>query len=61
MGWVVVKTTLSAFLAGGAAIMVALGAKSDNLAVSRTVANAIVAGVILTMIVHAAASVLATR
>ncbi len=61
MGWVVVKTTLSAFLAGGAAILVALGAKPDNLTVSRTVANAIVAGVIVTMIVHAAASVIATR
>jgi len=61
MIWVVVKTMLSAFLAGGAAILVALGAKPDDLAVSRTVANAIVAGVILTMIVHAAASVFSTR
>ncbi len=58
MGWVVVKAALSALLAGGASILIALGPKTSSQAVNRSVANAIVIGVILTLIVHAGISIL---
>lgn len=58
MAWVVVKSGLSALLAGTSSIMIALGPKPSSQAVNRSVANAIVIGVILTLIVHAGISIL---
>jgi ABC-type lipoprotein export system ATPase subunit/ABC-type transporter Mla maintaining outer membrane lipid asymmetry permease subunit MlaE len=58
MGWVVVKAGVSGLLAGISSILIALGPKPSSQAVNRSVANAIVIGVILTLIVHAAISIL---
>jgi ABC-type lipoprotein export system ATPase subunit/ABC-type transporter Mla maintaining outer membrane lipid asymmetry permease subunit MlaE len=58
MGWVVVKVAVSALLAATSSILIALGPKPSSQAVNRSVANAIVIGVLLTMIVHAAISIL---
>jgi ABC-type multidrug transport system ATPase subunit/ABC-type transporter Mla maintaining outer membrane lipid asymmetry permease subunit MlaE len=61
MGWVVVKTTVSALLAAVSSILIALGPKPSSQAVNRSVANAIVIGVILTLMVHATISIMTTR
>jgi ABC-type transporter Mla maintaining outer membrane lipid asymmetry permease subunit MlaE len=61
MVWVLVKTTVSAFLAAVSSIIIALRSGPSNQAVNRSVANAIVIGVILTLIVHAAISIMTTR
>jgi len=61
MGWVLVKTTASALLAAISSIVIALGPKPSTQAVNRSVANAIVVGVVLTMMVHAAISMMTTR
>lgn len=53
MGWVVVKAGVSAFLAAITSILIALGPKTSSTDVSRSVANAIVAGVIVALLVHA--------
>ena len=58
MVWVVVKVAVSALLAAGSSILIALGPKPSSQAVSRSVANAIVIGVILTLLVHAGISIL---
>jgi ABC-type lipoprotein export system ATPase subunit/ABC-type transporter Mla maintaining outer membrane lipid asymmetry permease subunit MlaE len=58
MIWVVVKTGASGLLAGASSILIALGPKASSEAVNRSVANAIVIGVILTLIVHAGISIL---
>jgi ABC-type transporter Mla maintaining outer membrane lipid asymmetry permease subunit MlaE len=58
MGWVVVKAALSALLAAGSSILIALGPKPSSQSVNRSVANAIVIGVILTLLVHAGISIL---
>jgi hypothetical protein len=58
MVWVVVKTALRALLAAGSSILIALGPKPSSQAVNRSVANAIVIGVILTLLVHAGISIL---
>lgn len=58
MGWVVVKAGVSALLAGISSILIALGPKPSSEAVNRSVANAIVIGVILTLLVHAGISIL---
>ena len=58
MGWVVVKAALSALLAAGSSILIALRPQPSSQAVNHSVANAIVIGVILTLIVHAAISIL---
>jgi ABC-type lipoprotein export system ATPase subunit/ABC-type transporter Mla maintaining outer membrane lipid asymmetry permease subunit MlaE len=58
MVWVLVKTGLAAFLAGTSSILIALGPKPSSQAVNHSVANAIVIGVILTLIVHAGISIL---
>ncbi len=60
MIWVFCKAGLSAFLAAVAAIMVALGPKTSSQAVNHAVANAIVIGVIIALLVHAGISVLTT-
>jgi ABC-type nitrate/sulfonate/bicarbonate transport system ATPase subunit/ABC-type transporter Mla maintaining outer membrane lipid asymmetry permease subunit MlaE len=60
MIWVFCKAGLSAFLAAVAAIVVALGPKSSSQAVNHSVANAIVIGVIIALLVHAGISVLTT-
>jgi ABC-type nitrate/sulfonate/bicarbonate transport system ATPase subunit/ABC-type transporter Mla maintaining outer membrane lipid asymmetry permease subunit MlaE len=60
MVWVFLKAALSALLAGIAAIMVALGPKPSSQAVNHSVANAIVIGVIIALLVHAGISVLTT-
>jgi ABC-type multidrug transport system ATPase subunit/ABC-type transporter Mla maintaining outer membrane lipid asymmetry permease subunit MlaE len=60
MAWVVIKTTASALLAAISSILIALGPKPSSRAVNDSVANAIVIGVILTLMVHAAISVLTT-
>ena len=60
MVWVFLKAALSALLAGIAAIIVALGPKPSSQAVSHSVANAIVIGVIIALLVHAGISVLTT-
>jgi ABC-type lipoprotein export system ATPase subunit/ABC-type transporter Mla maintaining outer membrane lipid asymmetry permease subunit MlaE len=61
MAWVLVKTTLSALLAAVSSIVIAIGPEPSNQAVNRSVANAIVIGVILTLIVHAAISIMTTH
>jgi len=58
MAWVVVKAAVSALLAAVSSIMIALGPKPSSQAVNRSVANAIVIGVILTLVVHAGISIL---
>jgi energy-coupling factor transporter ATP-binding protein EcfA2 len=58
MGWVVVKAAVSGLLASITSIIIALGPKSSSLAVSRSVANAIVVGVIVALLVHAVISAL---
>lgn len=58
MGWVVVKAATAALLAGISSIVIALGPKPSSEAVNRSVANAIVIGVILTLLVHAVISIL---
>ena len=58
MGWVVVKAALSALLSAGSSILIALRPQPSSQAVNHSVANAIVIGVILTLIVHAAISIL---
>jgi ABC-type lipoprotein export system ATPase subunit/ABC-type transporter Mla maintaining outer membrane lipid asymmetry permease subunit MlaE len=58
MTWVVVKTGVSALLAGASSILIALGPKPSSQAVNRSVANAIVIGVIITLMVHAGISIL---
>lgn len=58
MGWVVVKAAGSALLAAASSILIALGPKPSSQAVNRSVANAIVIGVILTLVVHAGISIL---
>lgn len=58
MGWVVVKAALSGFFAAITSIFIALGPKTSSLDVSRSVANAIVAGVIVALLVHAVISAL---
>ena len=58
--WVFCKAALSALLAGIAAIVVALGPKPSSQAVNHSVANAIVIGVIIALLVHAGISVLTT-
>jgi ABC-type lipoprotein export system ATPase subunit/ABC-type transporter Mla maintaining outer membrane lipid asymmetry permease subunit MlaE len=58
MGWVVVKAGVSALLAATSSILIALGPKPSSQAVNTSVANAIVIGVILTLIVHAGISIL---
>ncbi|MGE0225527.1 MAG: ATP-binding cassette domain-containing protein [Acetobacteraceae bacterium] len=58
MGWVVVKAALSGLLAAITSIAIALGPKTSSLDVSRSVANAIVAGVIVALLVHAVISAL---
>jgi ABC-type lipoprotein export system ATPase subunit/ABC-type transporter Mla maintaining outer membrane lipid asymmetry permease subunit MlaE len=58
MGWVIVKAGLSALLAAISSILIALGPKPSSQAVNTSVANAIVIGVILTLIVHAGISIL---
>jgi len=58
MAWVVVKTALSGLLAAVSSIVIALGPKASSQAVNRSVANAIVIGVILTLLVHAGISIL---
>jgi len=58
MAWVVVKAGVSALLAGTSSILIALGPKASSQAVNHSVANAIVIGVLLTMIVHAVISIL---
>ncbi len=60
MIWVFCKAGLSALLAAVAAILVALGPKPSSQAVNQSVANAIVAGVIIALLVHAGISVLTT-
>jgi ABC-type nitrate/sulfonate/bicarbonate transport system ATPase subunit/ABC-type transporter Mla maintaining outer membrane lipid asymmetry permease subunit MlaE len=60
MVWVFCKAALSALLAGVAAIIVALGPKPSSQAVNHSVANAIVIGVIIALLVHAGISVLTT-
>jgi ABC-type lipoprotein export system ATPase subunit/ABC-type transporter Mla maintaining outer membrane lipid asymmetry permease subunit MlaE len=58
MGWVIVKAGVSALLAATSSILIALGPKPSSQAVNTSVANAIVIGVILTLIVHAGISIL---
>ena len=58
MGWVVVKAALSGFFAAITSILIALGPKTSSQDVSRSVANAIVAGVIVALLVHAVISAL---
>lgn len=58
MGWVVVKAAASALLAGVAAILIGLRPKESSIAVSHSVANAIVVGVIVALLVHAVVSTL---
>lgn len=58
MGWVVVKAAVSGFLASVTSILIALGPKDSSVAVSRSVANAIVVGVIVALLVHAVISAL---
>jgi hypothetical protein len=58
MGWVIVKAALSGLLSGIAAIAIALIPKSSSQDVSRSVANAIVVGVIIALLVHAVISAL---
>jgi ABC-type lipoprotein export system ATPase subunit/ABC-type transporter Mla maintaining outer membrane lipid asymmetry permease subunit MlaE len=58
MGWIVVKAALSGLFAALTSILIALGPKSSSIAVSRSVANAIVAGVIVALLVHAVISAL---
>jgi ABC-type nitrate/sulfonate/bicarbonate transport system ATPase subunit/ABC-type transporter Mla maintaining outer membrane lipid asymmetry permease subunit MlaE len=60
LGWVFCKAALSALLAGVAAILVALSPKNSSQAVSESVANAIVIGVTIALLVHAGISVLTT-
>lgn len=56
MVWVVVKAALSGLIASATSIIIALGPKTSSLAVSRSVANAIVVGVIAALLVHAVIS-----
>jgi ABC-type lipoprotein export system ATPase subunit/ABC-type transporter Mla maintaining outer membrane lipid asymmetry permease subunit MlaE len=58
MGWVVVKAAVSALLAATSSIVIALGPKPSSQAVNHSVANAIVIGVIITLLVHAGISIL---
>ncbi len=58
MGWVVVKAGVSALLAAASSILIALGPKPSSQAVNHSVANAIVIGVILTLVVHAGISIM---
>ncbi len=58
MYWVLVKAALSGFIASITSILIALGPKTSSLAVSRSVANAIVVGVIAALLVHAVISAL---
>lgn len=58
MAWIVVKAALSGLFAALASIVIALGPKTSSIAVSRSVANAIVAGVIVALLVHAVISAL---
>ena len=61
MVWVLVKTMASAFLAAVSSIIIALRSGPSNQAVNHSVANAIVIGVILTLFVHAAISIMTIR
>jgi len=58
MVWVVIKAAVSGLLAAISSILIALGPKTSSLAVSRSVANAIVVGVIIALLVHAIISAL---
>jgi ABC-type multidrug transport system ATPase subunit/ABC-type transporter Mla maintaining outer membrane lipid asymmetry permease subunit MlaE len=58
MGWVVVKVALSALLAGIAAIAIGSRRKDSGIAISTGIAQSIIAGVTVTLLVHAAVSVI---
>ena len=60
MAWVPVKAAASGLLAGAVALLIGAGPKASSQAVGRAVANAIVLGVLLTLVVHAAISILIT-
>lgn len=60
MGWVVVKAAASALLATTSSILLALRPKASSQALSGAVADAIVVGVVLTLVVHAVISILTT-
>jgi ABC-type transporter Mla maintaining outer membrane lipid asymmetry permease subunit MlaE len=58
MGWVMVKAGVSALLASITSIVIGLQPKTSSIAVSKAVADAIVAGVIVALSVHAVISIL---
>lgn len=58
MAWVVVKVALSALLAGLAAIAIGSRRKDSGIAISTGIAQSIIAGVTVTLLVHAAVSVI---
>ena len=58
MAWVVVKVALSALLAGTAAIFIGSRRKDSGIAISTGIAQSIIAGVTVTLLVHAAVSVI---
>ena len=58
MGWVMVKASVSALLASLTSIAIGLRPKESSIAVSQAVANAIVVGVIVALLVHAVVSTL---
>ncbi|AWK85721.1 ATP-binding cassette domain-containing protein [Azospirillum thermophilum] len=58
MGWVLLKVALSGFLAGGVAILIGMGRKDSVIAINTAIAQSIIAGVTITLLVHALVSVL---
>jgi ABC-type transporter Mla maintaining outer membrane lipid asymmetry permease subunit MlaE len=57
MVWVVAKTALSALLAGIAAIVIGGGRKDSVIAINTAIAQSIIVGVTVTLLVHAVVSV----
>lgn len=58
MGWVLLKVALSGLLAGGIAIAIGMGRKDSVIAINTAIAQSIIAGVTVTLLVHALVSVL---
>lgn len=58
MGWVLLKVALSSLLAGCIAIAIGMGRKDSVIAINTAIAQSIIAGVTVTLLVHALVSVL---
>lgn len=58
MGWVLLKVMLSGLLASAVAIVIGMGKKESVIAINLAIAQSIIAGVTITLMVHAVVSVL---